>query len=134
MEYPDGFVSGLPNCGVTAIAIATKTPYPYVWEWFASFQKRPASWKGMTCHSKYLRALYKFGKTRSYECPKSINYGKTLKHWANNIAEKDKTYLVRVTGHALVYRNGMCIDNIKRAIISCHWTKGKKVKNAWVVM
>lgn len=46
IELPDGFISGLPNCGVTAIAAATGASYPDVWEWFRTINGiRRGNWR-----------------------------------------------------------------------------------------
>lgn len=66
MEYPKGYVEGLLNCGIVAIASITETDYSEVWNWFKRKRNRRGQWKGSTSKYDYDEAFKQFGKKDSF--------------------------------------------------------------------
>lgn len=110
-ERPDGFISGLPNCGIVAIAIVSGFHYEQVAFWFQQAQKisRPRAWKGWTKAHHYEPAMRAF-KVRFYWA-KPAGKDRSLGWFSGWHTIAGKTYLVRIPGHVLVLRDGMILDN-----------------------
>lgn len=143
MEYPKGYVSGLPNCGVVAIAAITDTPYEEVWNWFKKRNNRPAQWRGGTFHRDYIAALSNFGHQRSeqiYNAPKHTNkpgvqQPMPLHYWVGIYGKKfpDAKFLVSSHNHTMAVQNGIVLDQSGIHPVKDHASKGRRVTQAWIV-
>lgn len=130
LERPIGFVTNLPNCGVTAIAIVTGQPYRKVWDWFATRNNHTTGhWKGRTFSSQYSQAMEAFG-TKFKACP----VGMTVEGFVNWHTVKDRTYLINVSGHVFVLRNGVIADNTNHHGKPFIAYARRKVKKAWEIL
>lgn len=144
MEYPKGYVEGLPNCGIVAIAAITGQEYSTVWEWFRVKNNRPGQWRGVTYPSDYLEALSAFGKPNS----KFIFEGKKtskkpgeqrpipLHYWVSIYMKKypGKKFLVSSTNHTMaVDEHGNVLDQSGIGPVLKHKSKGRRITEAWIV-
>lgn len=136
MKSPVGFVEGLPNCGIVAIAAATGTPYDDVWRWFKQRRGHNGNWKGRTHSIDYLPALRHFGKTLSYRDSWFDGTRLRLDDVGALIAlEPGQTCIVRVRGHVVLMRGVMVLDNWHpepRHVVD-HPRRGAFVKEVFVV-
>lgn len=143
MEYPKGYVKGLPNCGIVAIAAITGQEYDEVWEWFRKRNKRPGQWRGTTYIRDYLDALHYFGKTESraiFEGRKNArNLGEQrpmpLHYWVRIYSAKypGKKFLVSSCNHTMAVEDGIVLDQSGIKPVNEHKSKGRRVTNAWIV-
>jgi hypothetical protein len=129
LERPAGFVPNLPNCGVTAIAVVTGQNYKTVWNWFAEHNGHSAKWKGRTRFVQLPVAMTKFGVKF-----KSAPIGMTVEGFANWHTIPDRTYLMCISGHIFVLRNGIITDNTSRHGKSVILYGRRKVKAAWEIL
>lgn len=144
MKYQEGFVSGLPNCGIVAISSITETSYTDVWNYFKNLYKAPGQWRGRTRHRDFLNALAHFGYEESeliFETKKSQRnkagcFQPTPIHiWGKVFASKypGAKFLIRSSGHAMALHNDMLLDQSNIAKYDKHPCKGKRVTHAWIV-
>lgn len=143
MEYPKGYVSGLPNCGVVAIAAITGKDYEEVWNWFKKRNNRRGQWRGRTYIKDYIPALNEFGKVES----KLIFQGKKratkigeqrpipLHYWVRIYSLKypGKKFLVSSCNHTMAVEDGIVLDQSGIQPVNQHKSKGRRVTEAWIV-
>lgn len=129
LERPAGFVAGLPNCGVTAVAIVTGQPYRKVWNWFVERNDHAANWKGRTMWNQLTQAMNAFG-TQFKPRPAGIS----VAGFVNWHTIPDRTYLIHISGHFFVLRNGIIADNTNRHGKSVNLYGRRKVKHAWEIL
>lgn len=143
MEYPKGYVAGLPNCGVVAIAAITGKDYQDVWNWFRVKNKRPAQWRGSTYSRDYAEALSALGKTNSsliFTGRKSASKpGQQrpipLHYWVRLYSKKypGKKFLVCSCNHTMAVEDGVVLDQSGILPVNEHKSKGRRVTQAWIV-
>ena len=108
LERPEGYVAGLPNCGVVAIAVMTGAHYTRVWNWFAKKQVKPSAWKGRTMRRHYEAASLAMGVRLERLI---VNRRITVAKFVELHTLPDVAYMVRVSGHVFVVHNGVITDN-----------------------
>lgn len=147
MEYPNGFVAGLPNCAIVSIAAITEQDYDTVWEWFRKRENRPAQWRGFTFFANYPDALKEHGKENSYLIFKSKEKEKgesykageqrpiPLHYWVRIYSKKypGKKFLVHSHNHTMAVDNGIVLDNRGIGPVEKHKSKGCRIVEAWIV-
>jgi hypothetical protein len=143
MEYPKGYISDLPNCGIVAIAALTGQEYRTVWEWFRKKNKRPGQWRGATFASDYPEALAALGKKESrliFEGKKSAKkIGQQrpmpLHYWVSIYSKKypGKKFLVNSCNHTMAVENGVVLDQSGIKPVNEHKSKGRRITKAWIV-
>lgn len=144
MEYPKGYVEGLPNCGIVAIAAITGQDYTTVWEWFRKKNKRPGQWRGATFARDYPEAFAALGKNESqliFEGKKSAKKPgqqrpMPLHYWVRLYNKKypGKKFIVCSTNHAMaIDENGIVLDQSGIKPVNDHKSKGRRVTKAWIV-
>lgn len=143
MEYPKGYVSGLPNCGVVAIAAITEAPYEDVWNWFKKRNNRPGQWRGGTFHRDYIAALASFGKPESVQIFNANKKDKKpgvqqpipLHYWVSIYSKKfpDSSFLVSSHNHTMAVKDGIVLDQSGIHPVKLHKSKGRRVTEAWIV-
>jgi hypothetical protein len=119
-----GDLNKAPICGVVATAILADKPYAEVRDFFRK-QKvasgiKPNIRKGLT-NIEIEKALDHFGVQR-FPKKSYFNKGLSFFHWHQYYPEMDVTYLIQITGHILIYRNGYVMDqwtNEPRKLINC---------------
>lgn len=96
-----------PNCGVVAVAVAAGVSVDEAMAYFRCLLKKNGRWKGGTKHKDRIRALEHFGvKHRSYE----LRDKRRLETWIRDRAELGALYMLRVTGHVVLLRDGWVLD------------------------
>lgn len=128
MNYPEGTIFGLPNCGIVANAYVAKISYDEVWNWFLNHNSYNKNWKGRTYHDQYEIFLSEMKIKFKTEIVKK----KRLKEWC-----KDKTgkWLIHVTGHSLVFEDGLFLDQHQINVpIEEYKYKGRYVDIAWKII
>lgn len=123
---------GLPNCGLVALAVAARTTYMDAEDWYRRRVRPRGNWKGRTYHKHYgayLTACNVWYVYRQYERGEQM----TVQAHAREL-KADTTYMIRVNGHMLVYRNGYTIDQSGvRPVANCPYRRCF-VKNTWEVL
>ena len=117
-----------PNCGVTAVAIASGASFTRTWNLFRTLGERSYNakqWRGRTHHSDQRRVLNKLGIEWSQEW--DFKPG-TLSHVVNQL-DQDEVYLIVTTGHVQVVCNGTVIDQRGPVPIADYWGKRKVVRH-----
>lgn len=143
MEYPKGYVAGLPNCGIVAIAAITESDYNDVWEWFRKRNKRPGQWRGATYKKDYMDALAHFGKKDSELIFSGKKKNKKpglqrpipLHYWVGIYSKKypDAKFLVSSSTHTMAVENGVVLDQSGIKPVKEHKSKGRRITDAWIV-
>lgn len=143
MEYPKGFVSGLPNCAIVSIAALTGQDYDTVWEWFKKRENRRAQWRGYTYFVNYLDALKAHGKEESrlifesVEAPYKLGDQRPipLHYWVGIYSKKypGKKFLVHSHNHTMAVEDGIVLDNLGIGPVETHKSKGCRIVEAWIV-
>lgn len=107
---PDDAVYGKPNCGVLATSIVTGQNYRQTENWFRQYYSH-GNWKGRTHLSIILKAITEAGRSYDeYKFPKK-SIAKIMP-----MVDHDKIYLVRISGHIMVFHKGYFIDNSQAKI------------------
>ena len=119
-----------PNCGVTAVAIASGASFTRTWNLFKSIAPRRYGkrWKGATYDGDYQRVLDKLGIDCTSYRPTVLR--SPLHRWIAEHTKPDTVYIVVTTGHAQVVCNGTVIDQSGPKPVAEHWGRRKKVKFA----
>ena len=127
-----------PNCGVTAVAIASGVSFSRAWNVFKTmgvsyYQKR--NWKGGTYTHHQANALDKLGiEFMNYTGSNCDGIDKTLASFCKEWVDEGELWLVTTTGHVQsVTRHGgkvYVIDQKGAKDIGDYWGKRKRVKNA----
>lgn len=130
LERPAGFIAGLPNCGVTAVAIVTGQSYRKVWDWFVATYGKTNGWKGRTRSVQLARAMTAFG-TQYKLLPAR---GLLVHGFAEWHTIRDRTYLVYISGHFFVLYNGIIADNTKNHGKPVNLYGRRRVKDAWEIL
>ncbi|MFC3706329.1 hypothetical protein ACFOOL_16400 [Devosia honganensis] len=133
-ERPDGFVSDLPNCGITALAVVTGQDYETMRLWFEKAMgiKRPGAWKGWTKSSYYEKALRHFKVRFRWAVPAGASIA--LGAFSEMHTLKSATYLIRIPGHVLVLRDGLVLDNRgSEPVKPVEKYRRRKVTHAWII-
>lgn len=143
MEYPKGYIEGLPNCGIVAIAAATGQDYKVVWEWFRKKNKRPGQWRGGTFTRDYAEAFKALGKNESIKIfdgkKKAKKIGEQrpmpLHYWVRIYSLKypGKKFIVSSCNHTMAVENGIVLDQSGIHPVNQHKSKGRRVTEAWIV-
>lgn len=95
-----------PCCGVTAVAVVAGVTFDQAYGYMGRNHGR--SWKGVSNLPERRMAMDHFGVI--YGVPK-VYYRKrvSFKAWMKT-AKPGTTYMIDVTGHTMVYRDGFLID------------------------
>lgn len=143
MEYPDGYVRGLPNCGIIAIASLTGTHYDSVWNWFKKRNDRSAQWRGYIYKKDCLDALHNFGKIESKKIfegdakNKGIGEQKPipLHYWVGIFGKKfpNSKFLVKSNNHFMAVDGDIILDQSGIGPVKFHKSKGRRITDAWIV-
>jgi len=132
IEYPDGMVYNLPNCGIVAMATCSGKPYEHTREWFRRRMKARGNWKGRTYHTQYSEYLrecgvwFKHSKCEKGDVP-------TLMTFVTLRATPGRLYAVRVSGHVMTCRNGWVMDQIQRCPVGEHYSRRRRVTDYWEI-
>jgi hypothetical protein len=134
-ELKTGFSgpSNGPNCGVSAVATITETPFPVVFEFIRHRFKKTEGWKGSTYEYERRAALEHFGATVSVQAQSGKE---RFWQWALKRAKPDTTYMIDVTGHSFVYRNGLLVDQVYSKPTPFAWcgnVGNRKVDRVWEI-
>ncbi len=136
LALPKDTIGGQPNCGLTAMAIATGKRLSTVTRWYANaFEKingrrQKANWKGRTYELPRLKALQDAG----YKVETKRMSGITLKTWIDQHTKPGQTYIVTTTGHVQVVRDNWVFDQAGGFHIDdADWRRGKRVKSVWTI-
>jgi len=130
LERPAGFVAGLPNCGVTAVAIVTGQSYRKVWNWFVEKNNHSANWKGRTFAHQLPQAMAAFG-TKFKPCRAC---GMLVHGFAEWHTAPGRVYLINISGHHFVLKDGLIADNTKNHGKPISVYGRRKVKRAWEIL
>jgi hypothetical protein len=96
-----------PNCGVTAVAIAAGVSLDEAMAVIRKIKGKSRRWKGGTLHKDRILALEHFKVAhKAY----SLKDRRKLYTWARDRAEPGKLYMLRVTGHVILLKDGWCMD------------------------
>lgn len=144
MEYPKGYVEGLPNCGIVAIASITGADYNEVWNWFKRKRNRRGQWRGSTSKYDYDEAFKQFGKNDSFNIftarKTNTKIGQQrpipLHYWVSIYRKKfpGKKFIVCSTNHTMaVDEHGNVLDQSGIGPASEHKSKGRRITDAWIV-
>lgn len=126
MEYRAGY-SGLPCCGVYAVALVADVPFHKAWFEIAKYMKRPNAWKGRTTHRERYVALGWLGKrTKRVDCPRGIS----LRVFVEDYTRKGGVYIVTLGSHIVAVKDGLVCDQYEHAPIAVHGSKKKRVRHA----
>lgn len=102
----DDLVSA-PNCGVTAVAVIARVPIAEAHEVIRKIKGVSRRWRGGTSHADRIDALHHYGVPHTVY---RLKDRRRLATWVRDRAEPGKTYMLRITGHVLVLRDGWCMD------------------------
>ncbi len=135
IKLPADAQGHLPNCGLTAMAVAANITLKEATEAYqkacVELRGKPmqGNWKGRTYDSIRLVAMIKHLGLKLTKCPVK---GMTLKKLTRYL-QKDVKYIVTTTGHVQVVENGIVVDQSGVCAINDYWGKGKKVKDVLIV-
>lgn len=96
-----------PNCGVTAVAIAAGVPIDQAMEVVRKIKGKSRRWKGSTKHNDRILALEHFKVPHRHY---ALHDKRRLYTWVRDRAEPGQLYLLRITGHVLLVKDGWCMD------------------------
>ena len=123
IKQPEGLVTGLPNCGVVAVASALDLPYNVVLDYFQ--KSRTKRWKGRLRWNELKKAVQHF--KADFE---DVQANGTLAKWVDQQTAKDVTYIVRTGGHFLAVRNNIVVDQDEREFAGRHIRRRRRVNLA----
>ena len=136
LAMPTDAITGQPNCGLTAMAIATGQNLSTVTKWYADAfeainnRRQGKNWKGRTygyCRDKAL-------EMNGYKVETKTVRGINLKRWVDQHTKPGQTYIVTTTGHAQAVRDNWVFDQQGGFHIDdAGWRKGKRVKSVTVI-
>lgn len=127
IKQPSGLVTGLPNCGVVAVATALDLPYQNVWDYFAS--TRPHQWRGRLYWVDLRKAIKHFGGKVKPHTTKM-----TLAKWVDMHTVSGRTYIVRLGGHFVTVKDSFVVDQTATAPVTDHWARNKRVTHSMEII
>ena len=132
-----------PNCGITAIAVATGISFDKSWNLHkqVNFRKRDGRWKGSTHDGERKLVLHKLKiKFVNHICYNKFNfkykkssvvpfshYPITLRKYIELNCNKTSTYIITTTGHVQVVKGKSVVDQGGVKTIEGFWGRNKKV-------
>lgn len=136
METINGkLASHMPCCGIAAVAAIVQLPIEEVFKTAKALLGREGNWKGRTHQAERLKLLGHYGVT--YEpahCRTPVGGQMTLKRWIGWYAKPNTTYLMSVTGHSFMLRNGIMTDQSGQidALVRIRYRR-KRVREAFAI-
>jgi hypothetical protein len=96
-----------PNCGVTAVAIVAGVSLDEAMAVIRNIKNKSGRWKGSTRHNDRILALEHFKVPhKAY----ALHDRRKLFAWVRDRAEPGKLYMLRVTRHVVLVKDGWVLD------------------------
>ena len=136
MQYdgyiPEGLKVSVPNCGIVAVAIATKRTIAEVTERASKSFNLPASWRGITTGFQRDHLMFQFG----YELKPSV----ICNVWLQTVVKRlnpEVMYMIRTggsrRGHVMIVHKGFVIDQGGPKPVETHWNRRGRVTSVHIV-
>jgi len=118
-----------PNCGVTAVAIASGVSFARAWNAFKAVNPRTYGkrWKGGTYTTDQKKVLDRLGVGHETYMPKGTRG--PLYRFVDQFTAKDAVYMVTTGSHVQIVCNGTVADQSGVKPIAEFWGRRKIVKN-----
>jgi hypothetical protein len=122
-----------PLCGLLALAIVCDITIKKA---TADYQHvigktKRSSWKGYTQHKHYADVIKHNWKRCEW---RKVPEKPILRVWVDRCTVKGRTYLVRVSGHVMVVKDGWVVDQWHRAPAGEHRAKRRFVTDIWEIL
>lgn len=115
-------------CGPAALAAITGAEaIPDARAWFNAVRGRPSNKPVMGAHTHELRAVL-CSRGYGHVSTKIKRWDLTLQRFALEHAKPDTTYILEVTGHFVVLRNGVAVDTRTRFGAPVSLFRGRKAR------
>ena len=136
LQKPDGLALPLgcrrgPNCGVTAVAVATGKTFDEVWNYIRAKFYSGKRWQGGTRERERAAALSHFGR---WNLTLPVKGKPSLQQWVKSHAQPGAIYIVRTAGHVQVVKDGWCLDQSGPAPVASFWGRRKFVTHITLVV
>lgn len=121
------------NCGPTAVATISETPFEFVDTYMRYKNGKKGNWRGASTLHQCLDALRHFGVTFKLASFENLQ----LSFFIDFLAKPDTTYFLWVPGHFMTLRNGKLFDQgtVNGAIpYTQHRRKNCKIKIAYEII